>query len=402
LAARLSALESENSDLVTRHTSLVTESEALRSDRSTLDSKLSTLKAEHSDLVTRHKSLVTAFENLEGLATRRLQDLAKLGAMVVEKAAAVDNLETLAAYCGENNFRIRRIEVLDSHEAPPHRHLNIVLHDVSLAGRHFDRLPVRLVEHHGRVGLVFLRPPHLQDLPLHSWLESGKDGDQTYMLVIPADSASRVLLQNACGSDQYFIRFLASALANALLNRHANCSPDGWEAVRVRKWLPVARALVQQLEQLPARLHYDNVSIAAGVQPGSWSFDLSNVFFAGRSMAHLLCEWKPAGRGGRSEILLHLTHTSAAPLLAWPHHDDHTPAIEVRVTLESAPWTTGRGAKFSALEISDQDFLRSLARELPSLAGKLAAEQGLSTKEKNRLLKSAQRAAAATMLRISC
>jgi hypothetical protein len=79
------AHQSENSDLATRHSSLVTESEDIRSAHSSistlysslvaerdelatrhsaLDSRLSTLTAEHSDLVTRHMSLVTSHDDL--------------------------------------------------------------------------------------------------------------------------------------------------------------------------------------------------------------------------------------------------------------------------------------------------------------------------------------------------
>jgi hypothetical protein len=422
-------LVTSHSQLVSRHTSLTTELETLRSEHSSLltrhsslvtafkelESKHSSLVAERDDLATRHSSLVTAFEKLEGhhsslaashealesLAARRLQELAKLGAMVVQKTAVVEELETVAAYCGENNFSIQRIEVLDSHETPPHRHLNLVLRDVSIAGHPFKQLPVRLVEHHGRVGLVFLRPPDGSDAPLQGWIESGRDGETAYMIVIPEDTASRAFLETANGSDFYFIQFLASKLDDALLNRYAHCPAAGWEAARVRKWLPVARALVRQLEQLPTRLRYDRATLAPGTQPGAWAFDFSNVFFGGRSMARLACELRPTAHAKRGEILLRLTEASAAPLLAWPHHDDHTPASEVVVTLEPASWAAPRTANGSTLESTDQAFLRSLVAELPAVTESLAASQGLTAKDRSQLFTLARRAAAAGTLHLS-
>ena len=163
-------------------------------------------------------------------------------------------------------------------------------------------------------------------------------------------------------------------------------------------WLPVARALVRQLEQMPARLHYDRAVAAPGPQGGTWSFDLSNVFFAGRSLARLAWDWRPAAHGEQGEIVLRLAEDSAAPLLAWPHHDDHTPATEVAVKFAPVSWgATPRGANGSALEATDHAFLRSLVAELPVLVDKLAEEHGLAAKEQKHFLKLARRAAASQL-----
>ncbi len=396
LVTRHTALVAERDDLATRNASLTTELEALRAEHSALATRHSPLVTAFEKLEGQHASLVTAHEGLEGLAARRLQELAKLGAVVVEKTATLAELEALATHTGENDFQIRRIEVLDSHELPPHRHLNLLLYDVQLPGRRFDTLPARLVEHHGRAGLGFLRPPGMIDPPLLGWVESGQDGDHSFMLVIPEDAGSKNFLQTAGGSDQYFVRFLASQLDGVLLHRHTHCPPGSWEAARLRKWLPVARSLVQQLEQRPSRLHYDEARVAPGKTTGTWSFDLSNVFFAGRSIARLAFEWRPAAHRNKGEILLRLAETSAPPLLAWPHPDGQSLAPEVAVKFEPTSWRGKTNApNGTALEATDRAFVGGLVAELPVLVEKLAIAQHLSEPEKIRLLKSAKQAAAA-------
>jgi hypothetical protein len=163
----------------------------------------------------------------------------------------------------------------------------------------------------------------------------------------------------------------------------------------------VARALVRQLEQLPVCLHYDRAALAPGTQSGAWAFDFSNVFFGGRSMARLACELRPAEHAKRGEMLLRLTEASAAPLLAWPHHDDHTPASEVVVTFGPTSWVTPRTDNGSTLESTDHAFLRSLVAELPAVTESLAAAQGLPAKDKSQLLNLARRAAASGQLQLS-
>jgi cell division protein FtsB len=64
LSARVTTLESENSELVTRNQQLATERDALVAERDALAARVSTLESDNSDLVTRHTSLVTESEAL--------------------------------------------------------------------------------------------------------------------------------------------------------------------------------------------------------------------------------------------------------------------------------------------------------------------------------------------------
>lgn len=405
LEENYSALIAERDNLANRHSALVASNHELAASHAALEQSAqeerTRLTGELQELRRQLEQQSGKFRSLQDLADQRLQELAKLGTLVVQKAAALEELETYAGYGGENGFNIKRIEVLDSHETPPHRHLNLILHDVRLPGRHFETLSARLIEHHGRVGLALLRPPSMSAPPFLGWVESGQEGDHSFMLVIPDDTASRDFLLTAGGSDYYFIRFLASAMERALLNRHATSPATSWEANHIRRWLPAARTLLQQLDQLPTRLRSDGVVIKPAAPPGTWSFDFSNVFFGGRSFAHIACEWRPSTSGSRGEILLRLADASPPPLLAWPHRGDHTPVRELTVKFEALPRSTSPSGDAPTFGASDHAFLRSLIAEFPALTEKLAAEQNLSPKEKSHIQKLAQQAATADNLQFS-
>jgi hypothetical protein len=121
LSARVTTLESENSELVTRNQQLATERDALVAERDALAARVSTLESDNSDLVTRHTSLVTESEALRSdlaakttlldvLTKGRIAQDEQLGKLLQEQNSLISERDALASRVSDLMSQVEKQE----------------------------------------------------------------------------------------------------------------------------------------------------------------------------------------------------------------------------------------------------------------------------------------------------
>jgi hypothetical protein len=181
--------------------------------------------------------------------------------------------------------KMARIEIGIERDTPPHRELSLVLHDLQVDDRNLDRLHVRLVEHHGRAGLVLLQPRQAP-APLAAWEPSGSEGELSFVLLIPTDDHGRQRLQRMGASDWRTTESAVRSIERAL--------DEGSASAPSSRWANVARRLTQQLADLPARFRFDRVDAVPDPQAaGAFIATFGNVSFGSRHVAEVRLRWRP-------------------------------------------------------------------------------------------------------------
>jgi hypothetical protein len=154
-------------------------------------------------------------------------------------------------------------------DTPPHRHLDFTLEEARLPGRPLGNLRLRLVEHHGKAGMMVFNPGAPQAAPILHWRSDGEERGTPYMLVIPQDAAGAQFLEAAPSSDLLLLHDGARLLLDELLGSAG--SPH-----RKYDWVQVVRRFLDQLGEVHARIHYDD--IRATSQDGEFTVKLKNAW----------------------------------------------------------------------------------------------------------------------------
>ena len=262
--------------------------------------------------------------------------------------------------------RAARTDVGVAREEAPHRELSLTLQSVSFAGRELDRLALRLVEHHGRPGLLLLDGGSPVK-PLLAWQPTGQEGQRDFMLLVPEDDASRELILRLGTSDWQMVQALAAHLARHLAKVASLPSP---------RWAVLAQRLVQALAALPARLRYDQLGATAdGGHPAAALLRLSRPSFADRQAEGLELRWHGRPGGGTQLELLRPEGQTEMPLLkAWPADDNGRWAGHWAPPLGGDP---AQAAAWLRLPREDRQFLLALLEALPAGA-QCATEAGVA------------------------
>ena len=173
---------------------------------------------------------------------------------------------------------------------PPHCQVDYIFENVELFERRWSRLEVRLVEHHGRAGLAIFQPRDNQP-PLHHWRPTGQEAGRDFMLLVPNDRPSNEQLVGAPTSDLLLVRGTITKILGHL-------SLHGGGGISV--WISVARRLLQELDELPERVHYDSVKASCTQENGRTvlGFDLIKSYFRGQCVGNFYFTWKPSKGGG--------------------------------------------------------------------------------------------------------
>ncbi len=88
-----------------------------------------------------------------------------------------------------------------SHEISDHQHINYRFDQVRLGEKEWDILNVRIVEHHGKPGILIFENPMGELKPLEKWIPSGSEGGLEFMLFIPDDKNGRKSLKKIKKTD---------------------------------------------------------------------------------------------------------------------------------------------------------------------------------------------------------
>jgi len=242
-------------------------------------------------------------------------------------------------------------------EESPHRHLNFTLDETKSRVRIFRNIRLRLLEHHGRPGILLFQPQGDQTSPLHHWQQSGEEGGVPYMILIPQDQAGADFLVAATTSDLLFIRGILRLLRSQL-------GDDSPNKPLLTPWIRVAGRLLEQIDDLPERLHYDSVSCELTSGEKSWdcTFVVSNAWFLGHGVAELSANWSSTNYASMT-----LRYSgSEAPLSIWPLDPKGMPERELSIDLSNSASLKDKAARFTAMTKRERAFLHHLVAEFPN------------------------------------
>lgn len=209
---------------------------------------------------------------------------------------------------GQMLAAVGRIELGTAREAPPHRELTLILHEVSAQDRSRQRVSTRLVEHNGRPGLAFFAEEGYEPALL-AWEPTGEEAGRDFMLFVPEDASSRLRLQHLGAGDWQFLLAVASAVV-----RHLEAATDGVPT----RWSVMAQRLLWQLNGLPPRFRFDDIEIFAdSSSAGSLLVRFRQVLLGTRPLASVDLCWQPTPTP-RIEMLLSGQPDEAPAFTCWP------------------------------------------------------------------------------------
>ncbi len=355
LLTRHTTLVAERDDLAARHRQLFTALEDLQG-------KQSSLVEEHNDLTTRYSSLMTSHEAL----AKSAEDAAEESELLLLQLHQVQ--EELEHYFLENRrlqrqklaglrpeaqfIRAEALRLGAAHEAPPHRHLNYILENVHRGSECIGDIQLRLVEHHSHPGMAILQS-NSQPPPLKHWKPSGEENGRPYMLFVPRDRAARDLLAAAPACDLLLLREGACLLAT-----HLALEAPSPSAASKQAWVRIARRFAELVDDLPPRLHYDDVETS--VEKDAVSFTIRNAWCPGHFHPHLELSWHAS--------TLTIRRPRGFPnWVGWPSNDIEGQRVtEAIIDLGTA--ANPREAKefWSQLTTRDRLLVKLIVAELPN------------------------------------
>jgi hypothetical protein len=241
-----------------------------------------------------------------------------------------------------------------SRENTPHSHLDFSLTGVRLGERELGTLRLRLVEHHGRPGLVVIH--HSGSAPLLHWQSNGEEGGVPFLLVVPQDDSGRKILAAAPASDLILLAGSVRMLAAELENPGKQGIAPG-----IRPWARVARRFLDEVRDAPARIHYDDLD-AVRKDNQSLHFALRHPWTPCKGLlGGLDFGWKD------HSLTFSLPKDTSAPLTRWPAGEDGKALSELALDLNPrGEWKVQRRA-WAELTASDRELILLLVAELPNL-----------------------------------
>lgn len=314
-----------------------------------------------SDREQLEKSLRQARDESDLLLIQQYRAQEDLERLHFENRRLRSGLVTDAA--GSSNVQIGSVVLGRCQNLPPHCSLDFELSDVRFGSRQLANLQVRLVEHHGRPGLVLFRPNGQPSPPLSGWRDSGVEGDRSFMLIVPSDKISRQALSSLPSADWDLLRALPGKLDETILESSSALAP----------WRDVARRLHLQFGEMPDRLRYDRIDLRA--MAGGSSTCLNVLFraaqFGQRRFEALALAWYPA-QGNQLHVL---KIADSSPLTCWPREASGTPANEWRVPVGRGMTGREKRRAWAAVEAGDRALLLGILDALPAVPGRMGEQK---------------------------
>ena len=249
-----------------------------------------------------------------------------------------------------------------------HRHLDYNFHGVNLLGRSWPALRIRLVRHNGRPGILFFEA---STVPFYAWEPTGQEGGVNFMLFVPSDAPIRDYLVRATTSDLLMIR---DSIATILSDLKMNGLPDG----SLTDWNSVAESLLQQLNEIPERLHYD--SVQSKLEGNALNLEISNASFRKHFYPLLHVAWETV----LGKVTIFSDENGRPVFSGWPVDEQGRNKTTCELFNHDAPM---EGVPFIPLTDHDRVFLSLLVGEIvnflvhagsqhPKEASRLASLQG--------------------------
>jgi len=133
-----------------------------------------------------------------------------------------------------------------------YKHINCYFTGISHLQRNLPHLKIRIINHHGNAGVVIFKPENNSNAFYH-WVGSGQENGNEFMLIIPRHLNGRKYLLGATTNDLFLIR---SAILFALEDL---CVTNN--SGQNHFWISQCRFLLSDIEDLPLRLHYDDICV---------------------------------------------------------------------------------------------------------------------------------------------
>jgi hypothetical protein len=299
------------------------------------------------------QELLQARQDRELLEVQLGSALAGLADSIGGGRAAGDN--ALARLCGA--FERARVGVRDEQWRPPHRELAL---SVRLPAAFAHETPssgfeLRLVEHEGRPGLIWLAQPGSPP-PLHAWSSTGHEEDREYMRLIPADSDDAATLAQLPSADWRLVVAAARSLPEVL----PQCRLDASAA-----WVPLAGRLVRQLEAMPPRLRYSELR-TQWLHPGATAeLLLADAMFGAQTLSdiRLRLDLRPQAEAPLRWLL---PEDGEPDLGCWPVGQDGMPLPECTIAIKPGHAQARRW--WAELPVRDRDIVLGVLDALPAVA----------------------------------
>jgi hypothetical protein len=266
--------------------------------------------------------------------------------------------ETLHSQLFLNASQLQRGPI---HDYSEHRHFQFSLHDVELLGRSWPRLDFRLLLHRGNAGIALLLPPHAPTPPLYAWEPAGNENGVPFVLFVPTDSKAKHALVATTTHDFLMLRDAVALLA-------ADFRYQGAPSHSKTDWPIVASRLLEELDDLPERLHYDAVHTRLEKSPGaglSLHFAVVHAFYRGTLHPALDLTWTPSPKAGGT-LTLHRTEGTQPPLCHWPLTPEGSLASQCSLDLGNASSLKAKRKLWSRFSSNEKAFLGGLISELPN------------------------------------
>jgi hypothetical protein len=242
-------------------------------------------------------------------------------------------------------------------EEVPHRHLDFTVDRATLGKRTLRGLRLRLVEHHGKPGILFFGPSGNHPAPLNHWKQTGEESGVPFMLLIPKDREGEQYFVAATTDDLLLIRELLMHLTSQLSDAGVGVHPHGG-------WGRVAARLTEQIDEVPERLHYDDVSCSLGAKDGvhDYGFIVHHAWIRGRLIPSLSFRWNPKA----PSCITLLLSGPETPLVSWPVNAKALTSQELPIDFSSSRSRAQAADLFATMTGRDKALLLNLIAELPN------------------------------------
>lgn len=334
-----------------------------------LKTTLATQQAERDALAAALSAAQGELQSLQTLRQEREDLIAQLYTARTDVAAA----QALAWAAAPDPAQAERrlpltlggLNLVHARDEPPHREVQFRLLEVLSPHGELPQLDLRLVEHHGRPGLVIFESGAGFEA-VSNWHRTGEEGGRGYMLLVPADELSRRHLAHMAAADWKFIGELAAFLSMAVTEPDFELAPH---------WRHIAARLERQLAQLTPRLRYDQLTATPGATAAqAWQVRFGTCSFGAQRLPAIELEWRPHGphdntpQGCALAWALPSDPDEPPPLAHWPVQADGR--LQPLLPIPVGPgWTAAERRRWwSSLAAADRELVLSVLDALPAAA----------------------------------
>ncbi len=350
----------------------------LREQAEDSESQLSALQAANGGLLREQEELAIKQRDVSETLLRELQSAFR------ESEDFFERLLINEGAMGKTIITFEGVSYGYVCEESPHQHLDLHFKGVGILSDFWPSLRLRIVQHFGRSGIALFQPDHAEGRrPLHPWEPTGEEEGIPLVLLMPRDKPVAELLGKLPGKDIFFLRELVLA-AVGHINAH------GLPSEAKTDWAAIGREFIQEIDELPTRLHYDCLDAVREQQKDRASiyFNVYNAYFRGRLIPNLGFRWTT------DTGLLEFAHardtTDRCILVKWPSWDAVSgKPRDFSLVLSGENEKEARQAWHDVPKI-DRDFLRSVVMELPSFCHHYAEQNASSRGQLPELVRQAK------------